>query len=425
MATQIGLLMLISLLFVELALSACTTLRQNVEWREMTSAEQDAFLKAVLCLRKQPSIFGVKPGSVWDDLTYAHANVADQIHNTAVFLPWHRHFLQVLDLNLINKCGYKGKFPYWDEAHDSQAPELSPIWTKFGSNGVKRTHCVTNGELANIVSNYPSTHCVQRNWSPAGQDSNKIPILGSMYSPAQVAYILASKNYDSFRQNLENILHNNVHAGIGGDMYDPTTSPGDPIFYMHHRNVDRLWWIWQKQNPALANTFFSSDPNDKPSMVMPSFSGLEKVDYKVSDVLNVAGGGAGGTQCVQYSNSIALTSKVSFAPGKRGYTSSQTLVYPFDRDDHSHIRYHEPIPDDYLHIWHYGENDIRNIRAFEKEIKDYTEHLNSLSVEHYGTLQHLKHGLKHGYRSKTQKEHDDECKTLIDRALAFKSSYHH
>ncbi|KAJ3317848.1 hypothetical protein HDV06_001089 [Boothiomyces sp. JEL0866] len=421
--------MLFSFLFIHSVFSTCATLRQNVEWREMTSSEQDAFIKAILCLRSKPSVFGAKPGSLWDDLTYAHANVADQIHNTAVFLPWHRHFLQILDSKLINSCGYKGRFPYWDEAHDSQAPELSPIWTKFGSNGAKGTHCVFNGELANIVSNYPSKHCVKRNWSPAGQDQNGIPILGSMYSPAQVAYILASKDYDSFRQNLENILHNNVHVGVGGDMYDPTTSPGDPIFYMHHRNVDRLWWIWQKQNPKLANTFFSSDPNDKPSMVMPSFSGLEKVDYKVSDVLAVSGGGAGGTQCVQYSNSITPSNNAAAAPGKRSikrgyYTSTITSVHPFDRNDNDHIRYHEPIPDDYLHIWHYKDDDIKKIRDFEKEIKSYTEYLNSLPVEHFGTLHHLKKGLKYGYRSKTEEEHDKEYKILIDRALQYKAAYH-
>jgi tyrosinase len=27
------------------------------------------------------------------------------------------------------------------------------------------------------------------------------------------------------------------------------TSPGDPIFYFHHAALDRLWWIWQMQDP--------------------------------------------------------------------------------------------------------------------------------------------------------------------------------
>jgi tyrosinase len=29
-------------------------------------------------------------------------------------------------------------------------------------------------------------------------------------------------------------------------MGDATYSPGDPIFYLHHSYLDKLWWEWQK-----------------------------------------------------------------------------------------------------------------------------------------------------------------------------------
>ena len=29
-------------------------------------------------------------------------------------------------------------------------------------------------------------------------------------------------------------------------MLDVVGSPGDPLFYLHHTNLDRLWWEWQQ-----------------------------------------------------------------------------------------------------------------------------------------------------------------------------------
>jgi tyrosinase len=41
-----------------------------------------------------------------------------------------------------------------------------------------------------------------------------------------------------------------VHSGIGGEMRRPVASPNDPLFFMHHVNVDRLWWLWVQNNTA-------------------------------------------------------------------------------------------------------------------------------------------------------------------------------
>jgi len=31
-------------------------------------------------------------------------------------------------------------------------------------------------------------------------------------------------------------------------MMDPWVSPGDPVFFPHHANIDRIWAQWQKQS---------------------------------------------------------------------------------------------------------------------------------------------------------------------------------
>ena len=54
--------------------------------------------------------------------------------------------------------------------------------------------------------------------------------------------------YDPARREAE--LHNKVHIWVGGTMA-PITSPNDPIFFLHHCNVDRLWAEWQLANPRV------------------------------------------------------------------------------------------------------------------------------------------------------------------------------
>ena len=67
-----------------------------------------------------------------------------------------------------------------------------------------------------------------------------------------------SVNSDGFRNLLEGwqqnqqvpppSLHNRVHVFIGGDMA-PSSSPNDPVFYLNHCNVDRIWEAWMQASP--------------------------------------------------------------------------------------------------------------------------------------------------------------------------------
>ena len=57
----------------------------------------------------------------------------------------------------------------------------------------------------------------------------------------------------------EAFMHNYIHGLVGGVIFDPATSlldplgtmgsfvssPYDPVFWLHHANVDRLWAEWQ------------------------------------------------------------------------------------------------------------------------------------------------------------------------------------
>jgi len=59
-------------------------------------------------------------------------------------------------------------------------------------------------------------------------------------------------NHHSSRDQsvLEGQPHNLVHASISGFMGD-FLSPVDPIFFLHHCNIDRLWDVWTRKQQAM------------------------------------------------------------------------------------------------------------------------------------------------------------------------------
>ena len=50
-------------------------------------------------------------------------------------------------------------------------------------------------------------------------------------------------------------------------MVDPISSPGDPLFYLHHTWLDKLWWNWQSRDLAHRLTDISG-PNVMPDQFL-------------------------------------------------------------------------------------------------------------------------------------------------------------
>jgi tyrosinase len=55
----------------------------------------------------------------------------------------------------------------------------------------------------------------------------------------------------SLRYQAQYGVHNLVHRYVGGTMGN-MTSPNDPVFWLHHCSIDRLWAEWQPQHPTEA-----------------------------------------------------------------------------------------------------------------------------------------------------------------------------
>jgi tyrosinase len=98
---------------------------------------------------------------------------------------------------------------------------------------------------------------------------------------------------DGFNGGLDNSPHGAVHVRVGGDMHDVPTAARDPIFWLHHANVDRLWNRWLAQGGSRQNPtdgvwvgFPKRNGADKP-MKFPDENG-NFVDITTQQVLDMA-----------------------------------------------------------------------------------------------------------------------------------------
>lgn len=236
------------------------TIRKNQAL--LTPAEKDSLVRALLVLKNErPSQMGL-PGR-YDDYVQMHVlsmqtDGKGWAHGGPAFLPWHRAFLRRLELEL-QEIDASIALPYWDWTLD-QIPGVSgsPFTPDFmGSNGQPGDLKVMDGPFAFENGNW--TLHVRVN-DPVFLTRNFAAVTRTLPTPANVASALAETPYDAapwmsrsqpgFRDRLEGFhgpgsLHNRVHAWIGGIMNNTSTSPSDPIFFLHHANVDRLWAQWQ------------------------------------------------------------------------------------------------------------------------------------------------------------------------------------
>jgi len=153
-------------------------------------------------------------------------------HTNPLLLPWHRIFLMLFEEALHNYhpdvC-----IPYWDWTRPEE--QSFPDW---------------------LLGVHPDVHT----------PTTTLTVLRSPQSSANLASIasltptaMAKTNYTDF-SSLINGIHGSIHGWVGGTMSSPATSPADPVFWLHHANLDRLWWVWYNnaatgnhQNPVLAD----------------------------------------------------------------------------------------------------------------------------------------------------------------------------
>jgi tyrosinase len=227
----------------------CTAPQQRRSWHDISDADRKAYLAANRCLLTSPQKLNLLPGAKtrWDELVSLHQIHALQIHTTGQFLPYHRYYLKTLEF-LLQECGYTGAIPYWDETRDAGNFSTSVIFdpvTGFGGGGKAADPCVPNGPFANLTVNIgpgfgSEARCVNRR------------ITDFFSSQCGTSFVTAALNHTTYESVLDGIYsgpHLLGHMSLAMMDGNSITSSGDPLFFMHHGFVDKMWADWQAEDP--------------------------------------------------------------------------------------------------------------------------------------------------------------------------------
>lgn len=203
-------------------------------------------------------------------------------HRGSIFLPWHRFMLRLFELHLqrvLEDADFG--LPYWDWTVEEGTPfdqqVNSELWqpTGIGGSGFP----VSTGpfafsedpqqrRFAVFIAQDPRTGAIS--FDPNGRGlfrqlgesslSPGLPTTKQVTQALQSQTVYDEPDWDAASPGLRNLLegwvrgdgvrlpglHNQVHVWVGGDM-SPGSSPNDPVFYLNHCNVDRIWEAWMVQ----------------------------------------------------------------------------------------------------------------------------------------------------------------------------------
>lgn len=192
--------------------------------RMLTTDQQNRFLNAFTQINAMGAL---------GPLVDIHGNAIHQMHRNPRFLPWHRIYLLRME-ELLMSIDPTVCIPYWKSSEEQAFPSWLLGFTP----------------TVNLLS---GPHTVTRN----------IGAFAILPNAGDVAAAMANATFNPFASSLEGV-HDSGHVWVGGSMLGFLTAPCDPVFWMHHCEIDRIWAEWQVanpgQNPPLAGAAATMDP---------------------------------------------------------------------------------------------------------------------------------------------------------------------
>ncbi|MGA7235954.1 MAG: tyrosinase family protein [Bryobacteraceae bacterium] len=187
----------------------------------------------------------------WAAQAQLHADCCQ--HGNYYFLVWHRMYLYFFERILRAASGNDNfALPYWNYLSQSQRqlpsqfvenPGCNPLYIKnpdrdanVNTNSVNRA-ALRDGDVicdaAFRITNFTA--------QPHSCDG-----FGGQYVGGPAT---DSCPYGA----LEAHPHQAIHNFVGGDMAVPASAALDPVFWVHHANIDRLWELWLSQGGGRSN----------------------------------------------------------------------------------------------------------------------------------------------------------------------------
>ncbi|MEM7012729.1 MAG: tyrosinase family protein [Verrucomicrobiota bacterium] len=227
----------------------------------LTPGERDLFLSALVDLNSN--------GGFVDFQNMHTSDTSREIHGRSCFLPWHRLYLLDLERKL-QAIEASVTLPYW--RFDKPAPYL------FTEDFIGVP------DSTGIVQFSSSNPLVNWRLSVFGEGSGRIRRTyrqkndGTTFDPTIEGALIDNDESDTlnlgttnpgtsteqtnFRnfERMETDPHGRAHTSFRGQVSEIGRAPADPLFFLLHNNVDRLWARWQwlrdRQNPDSSDVYY-------------------------------------------------------------------------------------------------------------------------------------------------------------------------
>ena len=179
-------------------------------------------------------------------------------HGSPWFVAWHRWYMFYFEQIIRSAIGGRGfALPYWNYASDQggslQLPALfqdqsSALYEDTRGLGFSNAAGTGNQNVPMNTNGFMPFS--QTDYGPALRAKPLFPSDDSTNfaeppDPGYYALGLAGR--------LEIQPHDNVHDNVGGLMSNVPVAAVDPIFYVHHCQIDRLWAAWQAAGGSTYN----------------------------------------------------------------------------------------------------------------------------------------------------------------------------